>query len=349
MIRLFSIIIILLLSSCKGKNGNTEGSTPIQNPEYKIGEWAGTLIKTDAGLDSIADEGVVAEVIAKGFDWSEGCLWIPDHDMLLFSDIPNNRVYKWTSLRGAEVFLEPSGYTGEMPSESPESGSNGLALDNKGRLLLCQHGNRQVVRMDSAIGKASPLFKTLAVKYMGKRFNSPNDLVCANNGDIYFTDPPYGLPTQSDMDPKKEMVWNGVYKIKADGEVVLLVDSLTRPNGIALFPEENQLLVANSDENKANWYLFDIKGDRLENGRIFYSVKESERSGAGLPDGLKITKKGYVIATGPEGIYFFSQDGKKLGLLPLHYPASNCTLSEDEKTLYITNDGYVLRVRLRKG
>lgn len=348
MIRFFSIMILLSAVSCKGKNDNSKANMSIQNPEYKIGERIGTLEKTDAGLDSIAEEGVQAEVIAKGFEWSEGCLWIPGHEMLLFSDIPRNRVYKWTALRGAEVFLEPSGYTGEMPSESPESGSNGLALDREGRLLLCQHGNRQVVRMDSAIGKASPLYKTLAANYKGKRFNSPNDLVCADNGDIYFTDPPYGLPTQTDMDPKKEMVWNGVYKIKADGAVILLADSLTRPNGIGLFPGENQLLVANSDENKAIWYLYDIKGDKLENGRIFYSVKESELAGAGLPDGLKITKKGYVIATGPEGIYFFSKDGKKLGLLPLHYPASNCALSEDEKTLYITNDGYVLRVRLRK-
>lgn len=348
MIRLLSIVILWLCFSCKGQNGNTETNASIQNPEYKIGEWIGTLEKTDAGLDSIADAGVRAEVIAKGFEWSEGCLWIPEHEMLLFSDIPRNRVYRWTTLRGPEVFLEPSGYTGEMPSESAEAGSNGLALDREGRLLLCQHGNRQVVRMDSAIGKASPLFKTLAAKYKGKRFNSPNDLVCAENGDIYFTDPPYGLPTQSDMDPKKEMTWNGVYKIKTNGDVILLTDSLTRPNGVALFPGEKQLLVANSDEDKPNWYLYDINGDKLENGRLFYSAKDADPLWAGLPDGLKITKAGYAIATGPGGIYFFNKEGKKLGFLKLFYPASNCALSEDEKTLYITNDDYVLRVRLRK-
>jgi gluconolactonase len=164
---------------------------------------------------------------------------------------------------------------------------------------------------------------------------------------LYFTDPPYGLPSQSDEDAAKEIPFNGVYKVKKNGEVVLLIDSITRPNGLAFFPGGKRLLVANSDPRKADWYVYDVNGDSLTNGRIFYSTAGRNRSWRGLPDGLKIDKNGNVFATGPDGVYFFNSEGKVLGILRLENSASNCALSADEKTLYITNDMYVLRLKMR--
>jgi gluconolactonase len=336
---------LFLWFSCKESPKN-ETLPPL--PVYKSGEMIGVLEKFDGELDSIIVSGVQAEVLATGFDWSEGPLWLEDHNKLIFSDVPRNKIYQWTALRGAEVYLEPSGYTKEMPSESGSSGSNGLALDTAGNLLICQHGNRSVVRMESALDKAAPMYKVLAKEYGGKRLNSPNDLAINSRGEIFFTDPPYGLPSHSDQDKTKEIPFNGIYKIKTNGEIVLLIDSITRPNGIALFPGEKQLLVANSDATKPNWYLWDIVDDSLKNGRIFYSLAGYDKNMPGLPDGLKIDSKGNVYASGPGGIYFFNKEGKKLGLFRLEYPASNIALSDDERILYITNDDYVLRLEMRK-
>lgn len=307
----------------------------------------GKVERFDPSLDAIIDSNAKAEIIAEGFEWSEGCLWVEKENMLLFSDVPANTVYKWTEAKGKQVYLKPSGYTGAEPSSSKEPGSNGLTLDNDGNLVLCQHGNRQVARMDAPLNKPEAKFITLAAKYNNKRFSSPNDCVFNNTGELFFTDPPYGLPTQDDKDPMKEQPHNGVYKIKKGGTVILLVDSIPRPNGIALFPGQQRLLVASSDPQKPNWYVFDIKGDSLLNGKIFYSTAGYDKNWHGLPDGLKIDSKGNVYATGPGGIWFFNSEGRKLGMLRLENATSNCALSADEKVLYVTNDMYLLRVKLR--
>jgi gluconolactonase len=203
-------------------------------------------------------------------------------------------------------------------------------------------------KMDAPIDKPEPKFISLANKFNGKRFSSPNDAVYNNAGELFFTDPPYGLQTQDDTDPKKEISFNGVYKVKTNGEVILLVDSITRPNGIAFLPGEKKLIVACSDPNKPNWYIYDVQGDSLINGKIFYSAVSERKEGVkGLPDGFKIDKNGNVFATGPGGVYIFNSDGKKMGMIKLDDPSSNCALSPDEKTLYITNDMYLLRVKLR--
>jgi len=307
----------------------------------------GKVERFDPSLDAIIDSNAKAEIIAEGFEWSEGSLWVEKENMLLFSDVPANTVYKWTEAKGKQVYLKPSGYTGAEPSSSKEPGSNGLTLDNDGNLVLCQHGNRQVARMDAPLDKPEAKFITLAAKYNNKRFSSPNDCVFNNTGELFFTDPPYGLPTQDDKDPMKEQPHNGVYKVKKDGTVILLVDSITRPNGIALFPGQQRLLVASSDPQKPNWYVFDVKGDSLLNGKIFYSTAGYDKNWHGLPDGLKIDSKGNVYATGPGGIWFFNSEGRKLGMLRLENATSNCALSADEKVLYVTNDMYLLRVKLR--
>ncbi len=337
--RLFIVFFIVALISCNNKEKTKE-----QGNMYTK---TGSVERLDPALDSIIESNALPEIIAEGFEWSEGPLWIPTQDMLLFSDVPKNTIYKWTEGKGSEIYLNPSGYTGDQPSQAKEPGSNGLVLDPQGKLVLCQHGNRQMARMDAPLDKPAPKYITLAGNYQGKKFSSPNDATFSKMGELFFTDPPYGLTSQNDNDPQKEIPFNGIYKIKTNGDVILLADTITRPNGIALFPDEKRLLVANSDPDLPNWYVWDINGDTLNNGRIFYSAAGYDKVLKGLPDGLKIDSKGNVFATGPGGIYFFNSDGKLLGRLKLDHPASNCALSPDEKTLYITNDMYLLRLKLR--
>ena len=336
----FAILCLIFLFACS--NNNLEKKVDSQNKSI------GSIERLDPALDNIISADAKIEIIADGFEWSEGPLWIEKHNMLLFSDVPMNTIYKWTEAKGKEVYLKPSGYTGSVPSACKEPGSNGLTLDKNGNLVLCQHGDRQMGRMDAPLDKPEPKFISLANNYNGKKFNSPNDAVFNSAGELFFTDPPYGLQTQDDTDPKKEISFNGVYKVKANGEVILLVDSITRPNGLAFLPGEKKLIIACSDPDKPNWYIFDVQGDSLVNGKMFYSAKtEHKEKVNGLPDGFKVDKNGNVFATGPGGVYIFNSDGKKLGIIKFEESTSNCALSPDEKTLYITNDMYVVRVKMR--
>ena len=338
---IIAIIFVISIIACNNK--------PSDKKEESMYKTIGSIERLDSALDNIISTKAKIEVIADGFEWSEGPLWIEKQNMLLFSDVPTNTVFKWTEEKGKEIYLKPSGYTGTEPSKCKEPGSNGLILDVAGNLVLCQHGNRQMARMDAALDKPGPKFITLADKFNGKRFSSPNDAVYNNAGELFFTDPPYGLQTQDDSDPKKEISFNGVYKVKSNGEVFLLVDSITRPNGLAFLPGEKKLIVACSDPGKPNWYIYDVQGDSLINGKIFYSAAEEAGKGVkGLPDGLKIDKHGNVFATGPGGVYVFNSEGKKLGLIKFEESTSNCALSSDEKTLFVTNDMNLVRVKLRE-
>jgi gluconolactonase len=336
----FLLSLLVFMIAC---NSNPENKN--QEMKYKN---IGTIERFDAALDNIISANAKPEIIAEGFEWSEGPLWVEKQSMLLFSDVPMNTIYKWTEAKGKEVYLKPSGYTGTEPSLCKEPGSNGLTFDKNGNLILCQHGNRQMARMDAPLDKPEAKFITLADKYHGKRFSSPNDAVYNSAGELFFTDPPYGLQTQDDSDAKKEISFNGVYKVKNNGEVILQVDSITRPNGIALTPDEKKLIVACSDGAHPNWYIFDISGDSLTNGKIFYSAAEEAKTMKGGPDGFKIDKNGNVFATGPGGVYIFNSEGKKLGHIKLDDATSNIALSPDEKTIYITNDMYVLRLKMRE-
>ncbi len=335
-----SICFIALLSAC---NNSDKKNEPISE-KYKT---TGTIERIDALLDAIIDTSAKAEIIAEGMDWSEGPVWIEKHNMLLFSDVPRDTIFKWTEEKGKEVYLTPSGYT-DTVKRGGEMGSNGLTLDAAGNLVLCQCGNRQMAKMNAALDNPKPTYITIAGKYDGKRFNSPNDAVYNSKGELFFTDPPYGLEKQMD-DPKKEIAFQGVYKVKTDGTVVLVTDSLTRPNGIAFLPGEKTLLVANSDPDKPNWYAFDANEDgSFANRRIFYSAAGYDKSLKGLPDGFKVDRNGNVFATGPGGVWIFNKEAKLLGKIKLDNAASNIALSPDEKTMYITNDMYILRLKMRK-
>lgn len=308
----------------------------------------GSIEKNDPALDDLINADAKIEVLAEGYKWSEGPVWIASQNMLLFSDVPNNTIYKWTEAKGAEVYLTPSGDTGEGPTKSREPGSNGLTLDTQGRLVLCQHGDRRVSRLDAPFENPTPTFITVADKFEGKRFDSPNDVVVRRNGDMFFTDPPYGLMNMEN-DSLKEIKFQGVYKVAVDGKVTVLVDSLTKPNGIAFTPDQKSFIVANSDPAKAIWYAYDLtENDSVTNARVFYDATSLVNDqNKGLPDGFRIDKNGNVFASGPGGIWIFNKEGKVLGKIRLPDPAANCEIADDGKTLYITMNNRLLRVKMK--
>lgn len=307
----------------------------------------GRIVRADPRLDTILPPGAQIEVLASGFDWSEGPVWLETDPLgeeggcLLFSDVPRNHVLRWKEGQGTSVFLQPSGYTGRAPY-GREPGSNGLALDRQGRLVSCEHGDRRVSVLLWDGGK-----KTLADSYAGKRFNSPNDVVVKRDGSLYFTDPPYGLPRQAE-DPRREQPHFGVYRIAGDGAVTLLTAEMTRPNGLAFSPDEKTLYVAQSDPEAAIWKAFPVQADgTLGTSRVFFDATPMAKSGTmkGLPDGLKVDQSGNLWATGPGGVLVFAPDGTLLGRIDTGEATANCAFGgPDGSDLYITADMYLCRV-----
>lgn len=274
---------------------------------------------------------------AKGFDWTEGPLWIEEGGFLLFSDIPNNRVYRYEPGFGISVYLENAGATGLIEGDYVQ-GSNGLLLDAAGRLVLMQHGDRRVAVMDAPLNEPASRFVTLADKYGGKRLNSPNDAVFHSSGSLYFTDPPYGLAGIM-VDERKELEYQGVYRLDPDGTLYLLDDSVSLPNGIGLSPDEKTLYVAVSDVDDAVWLAYDVKSDgSVSNRRVFYDANEfAGKDGEyGYPDGMAVHSSGFIFATGPGGIWLFSPEGMPVARILTGRATANCTLSADEGTLYMT-------------
>ena len=299
----------------------------------------GTIERLDPALDDLLGKGAVIEKLAEGFDWSEGPVWMPA-GYLLFSDVPLNTIFKWTPESGVSIFIQPSGYSGTVP-RGGEPGSNGLTRDKPGRLIACQHGDRRVARWEH--GKWS----TIADRFEGKRFNSPNDVVVKSNGDLYFTDPPYGLVRNVD-DPAKEIPFQGVYRVTKDGKVILLTSEVTRPNGLAFSPDEKILYIASSDPQKAIWMSYRVKDDgMLGEGRVFADVTSMVKNRKGLPDGMKVDKRGNLWATGPGGVLIFSPQGKHIGTLATGEATANCAWGGDGSTLYITADMYLCRVKTK--
>jgi gluconolactonase len=278
----------------------------------------------DDGMNKLVSPDAEIELLATGFEWSEGPLWIHDEKggFLIFSDIPNNSVMKWSQTDGLSLFMKPSGFTG-IAEYGDEAGSNGLTMDHEGRIIFCEHGDRRISRLEKAGGK-----KTLADSYKGKRLNSPNDAVVKSNGDIYFTDPPYGLPKGFE-DSRRELDYCGVYLLSTSGELTLLAKEMTRPNGIAFSPDEKVLYVAQSDSDDPIIKTFPVKSDgTLDTGKILFEFKDFIRKYPGSPDGLKVDKNGNLFATGPGGVYVITPEGKLLGRihtgrLPVSYKNEN--------------------------
>jgi gluconolactonase len=307
------------------------------------GPTLGKIERLDPAFDQLVDPDVVIELLAeKKFEWAEGPVWDATARRLLFSDIPRNMIWEWSPQGGLKPFLVPAGYTGAEPFTGREPGSNGLAFNKAGELVLCQHGDRRVAKL--VAGK----FVTLVDRYQGKRLNSPNDLVIKGNGDIYFTDPPYGLPKGAE-DPAKELDFQGVYRLSAQGEVTLLTRELSRPNGIAFSPDERTLYVANSDPQRAIVMAYAVKSDgTLGTGKVFFDkTQAAQQKQPGLPDGLKVSRDGTVWATGPGGVFVYSPQGRQLATLATGVPTANVTFGDDGSTLFITADKNLARVRTK--
>ncbi len=349
MYRLTSLIFLLLIFNGCQSNQNKQKTESIEKNEAVEIPYAhpttGEIERLDATLNEIIAENAKIEVLAEGFNWSEGPVWVEDGKFLLFSDVPENIIYKWNEKEGKSVYLSPSGYTGDEAIEKP-SGSNGLLINKEGKLVLCQHGDRRISFMDAGLTSPTPTFTTIVDSFEGKKLNSPNDGAFHQNGDLYFTDPPYGLPGQ-DEDPNKEQSQNGVYKVDGEGNISLLADDLTRPNGIAFSTDYKKLYVAVSDELNPKWMVYDVKDNGLvDNGSVFFDATALSKTRSGYPDGLKVNSKGVIFATGPGGVLIFNADGKHLGTVLTGHDTANCALDTNEQYLYMTADDYLMRIKL---
>ena len=310
--------------------------------------------RMDVGMDAIVPAGATVERVATGFTWVEGPVWIPQGGYLLFAEITSNSIRKLTPDGTVSIFMQPSGYRGTAPYGGKEPGSNGMTLDPKGRLTVAGHAQRDVWRLETMDPKGQVTL--LADSYQGKKLSSPNDLVYAKDGSLYFTDPPYGLPTQGDNDPLKELQVNGVYRIPQAlqhkpgapperDQLQLVAKDLPRPNGIAFSPDQKYLYVDNSGPQKL-WMRYEVQKDgSLSNGKVFYDASSDQRPGG--PDGMKVDRLGNVYSTGPGGIWVFSPEGKALGVILMPERTANLNWAgADRKTLYITASSSIYRITL---
>lgn len=309
-------------------------------------QTTGSIERLDDEINKLIAEDAKIEILAEGFVWSEGPLWLEKEQMLIFTDVPENVIYQFTEKDSVKIYLKPSGLTGKGLKKG-DSGGNGLALDKNGDLIICQHGDRRVAKMLAPLDQPAPKFETLAGSFEDKIFNSPNDLVFDNHGNLYFTDPPYGLK-EKDKDPRKEVPFNGVYRISGDGEVTLLSSQQTRPNGIGLSPDERKLYVANSDPEKCLWMVYNLNTDgTADEGSVFFDATKLFNGKNGLADGLKVNRDGYLFATGPGGVLVLSPDGRHLGTIKTGKATANCTFNHDESILYMTAHDQLMRIKLK--
>jgi len=303
-----------------------------------------TIGKTDiynSAFKDLIPETSNIQVIATGIKWAEGPVWVKNGGYLLFSDAPQNTIFRWDEKQGLQTFLKPSGYTG-TGQYSDEPGSNGLIINLKGNLIACEHGDRRISEMPlTGGGKVS-----LADNWMGKRFSSPNDICQHSNGTYYFTDPPYGLPGREGDTANREIAQNGVYSIDKEGTVKQIVANLNRPNGIALSPDEKTLYVAQSDGDHPQIMQYAVKQDgTVSSGAIFFDFSKYEKQlGKTGADGIKVDAQGNMYAAAAQGIVVISAKGELLGRLHTGVPTANCAFGDGY--LYITAHHYICRVKL---
>ena len=319
--------IFLFLVAC------SKAPPPAQAPAEAT---VGKILRLEPAFDALVPADARIEKLATGFTFTEGPLWRPQ-GVRWFSDVPGNLVRSVSPAGEVTVLIPNAGGTVTAPPGA-FIGPNGMISDKDGNVLLCQHGNRQIVRV------AKDLSMTPYIdKFEGHRLNSPNDLIYRSDGALYFTDPPYGL-TKQDDDPAKELSFNGVF-LYSGGKLQPIIKDLNRPNGLALSPDEKTLYVANSDERKRFWMRYDVAADgTVSNGRMFYDLAGAKEQG--IPDGMKVDSQGNIYAAGPEGVWVFSPDGRHLGTIQPGETAANCNWGDDGRTLYITASTSVYRIRL---
>jgi gluconolactonase len=326
-----ALALTLLSSACS--NSNTQQQDEVAENSTSLGE----VIVSDPAFNNVIADGAELEFLGDGFGWAEGPVWVPSQNMVLFTDVPGHTIHKYKDGEGVTEYLK-----GEWKEP------NGLTMTLDGRLAICQHGDRRIVIMDAPLDAPVSSFIELVSEYDGKRFSSPNDLDFDAAGNLYFTDPPYGLPEQ-DNDPSKEIPFNGVYRRAVDGTVTLLVDSLSRPNGVALSNDEKTMYVGQSDGDFPIIAAYDLAEDgSASNGRILYdftSIISDELPGG--VDGLRVHSSGNIVSSGPGGIWVISPEGKALGnIIVAGRRTANCTIGGDGY-LYITSQDALLRIKLK--
>jgi gluconolactonase len=327
------MLFFSLLMLISGSNSMAQNTYPT----------VGSIERIDPQINQLISPNAKIEVLSNGFIWTEGPVYIEDGAYWLFSDIPQNSIFKWDEKGGVQRYLSPSGYTGTVP-RGGEPGSNALILDEQKRLVLCQHGDRRMARMRAPLNRPTATFETLAGQFNGKKLNSPNDAIFDSKGNLYFTDPPYGLVENVD-DPSKELSFQGVFKVTPEGTIKLITDKLPRPNGIAFSPDEKILYVSNS-EFPASWHSFELdETGNILSEKIFYTPEKYE--GKGAPDGLKVDPHGNIWATGPGGVWIFNPEAKVLGRIKTGEATSNCAFNADYSVIFLTCDDYIMRVKLK--
>jgi gluconolactonase len=315
----------------------------VARPGLTSSQRIGGIDRIDAARDALIDPDAPIELLGTGYGWAEGPVWVEDGGYLLFTDVPGNRIWRWTPGQGAPVpFLDPSGPS-PVPAGIREGGANGLTLDREGRLLMAGSGARAIERLDLTTRTRT----VLADRFEGRKFNSCNDLIQGRDGSIFFTDPPYGL-AEGDQSPLKEQSANGVYRLAPDGLVSRIDASLKRPNGIALSPDQRTLYVTQSDPDVPELYAYARQPDGGFGGRrVLGNFRAGVVAGKpGLPDGLKVASSGHLFMTGPGGVLVLAPDGRHLGTISTGKAIANCALAPDG-WLYLTSSNMLARVRTR--
>jgi gluconolactonase len=310
--------------------------TPTRIEEAKIDRW-------DPAMDAIVPKDWKIEKLAEGFGWAEGPIWVKSGGYLLFTDVPGNKMWKWSDKAGLEKFLDPSGAANPDTNIWREAGANGLAILDANTILLADTGSRGIQKLDLKSRKKTPV----AMSFEGKKFASPNDVTRMKSGVLFFTDPPYGFKKFDDA-PEIEIKFNGVYRMGKDGTVTAIEKELHRPNGVALSPDERTLYVSQSEPTKAiiMAYSLDAQGN-VTGKKLFHDATDLVAKDApGLPDGLTVAADGTIFTSAPGGILVLSKDGKRLGRISDGKPTANCKFGDDGKTLYLTSQNMLARIRL---
>ena len=313
----------------------------INLPVISQDKFIGSVERLSPEIDNLIEKSAKIEILADGFEWSEGPVWSSQLNSVLFSDVPENVIYSWNEDKGLGTFTRPIGYSGKVPNLK-KAGTNGLTIDADGNLIICMHGDRKITRLEKLNINRKV---TLVNSFDGNLLNSPNDLVYDSEGNLYFTDPPYGL-LEGDNDKLKEIEFNGVYKVSPNGDIEVLVKNLTRPNGISISNDEKILYVANSDKNNPVIMQYDLSEEGAKNPSVFFDGRELTKKDIGLFDGLKVHPTGNVFATGPGGVLVIKENGDHIGTIRTEVRTANCAFDENFQYLYMTSDMFLTRIKL---
>lgn len=285
----------------------------------------------DPRFEQLIDKSLPIEQILTGFDFTEGPIWHPGEQSLIFSDILGNSIFRWTEKNGLEK-LRRNSYM-----------ANGNAYDRQGRVLTCEHATSRVTRTDFARGGE---LEVLATDYQGRQLNSPNDIICKSDGMIYFSDPAAGRTPGFGVPRPQELPFQGVYRLNPDDlSLTLLVEDFAKPNGLCFSADETRLFINDSAHNHIR--VFDVRADgTLENGRLWAELLPA---GTGVADGMKIDAAGNIYCAGPGGIHIFGADAVYLGIIQMPEQTANLVFGgSDFCSLYVTATTSVYRLRVRR-